>query len=262
MKASSLIEVLIAAHLSAAVDAVDFPERGGIMLLSPPGNLKSTLISVALEPYMPQATVLSDINVETLNRMRPQMANRNIRTLALPAFEKIYERNPQTASNVEGHIKALVDEGFSRASFQDQSMLGQVKARCLVIGGLVPVCYERQFHKWQDSGFNRRFIYSSFHLKDPEIIIRAIDAWKRIEFDALQPMAPSSIKMSLSKEESDLCKMMLRFQYCNATPYALMKKIYAVLKWKFQVRKEASRAKNIMMDFATSLTSKTTELTL
>lgn len=263
MKAANLIEVLIAAHNSAAVDAKDFPERGGIMLLADPGNLKSTIISCALEPYVPQATISSDINVETLNRMRPQMANKNIRTLALPAFEKLYERNPQTASNVEGHIKALVDEGYSKPSFVDQNMLGQTKARCLVIGGLVTVCYERQFKKWQDSGFNRRFIFSSFRLADPEVIIRAIDDWKRLEFDVLQPMAPPEIKMTLTPEESELCKKMLRYQYVNATPYALLKKIYAVLKWKYNMQRRSNgKAKDVMMDFATSLTTKSTELTI
>ncbi|HMD53731.1 MAG TPA: hypothetical protein VKJ65_04190, partial [Phycisphaerae bacterium] len=139
------------------------------MFVAPPGQWKSTVIEVSTEHYS-DSIVLSDVNVQTLNAMHDELGQK-INTLAFPAFEKIYERNPQTSANIEGHIKALVAEGLSLASFEDQRMPGSYKARSLVIGGIPPVVHRRRFADWRDNGFYRRFIWSFFHFKDPRVII-------------------------------------------------------------------------------------------
>jgi hypothetical protein len=261
VKIVTLLEVLVAAHLTAFVDSDQFPERGGIMFIGPPGNLKTTIIKQALKPYQPAAAIMSDLNVETLGRMKPHMANGHITTLALPAFEKLYERNPQTANNLEGHLKGLVDEGFSNMSFQDQRMLGQIEAHALVVGGLVNTCYQKKFSKWDDEGFARRFIWSSFQLKDPGILTQAIHNWERLEFESRAPIRPQNkIKMTVTKEESKALMDMMRQQHCEATPYALMKKILAALKWKFHRSDEQKRPMQIMKDFAESLGQRSARL--
>lgn len=263
MKIVSLMEILVAAHLTAFVDAEEFPERGGLMLVGPPGNLKTTIIKQAMKPYQPEAAIMSDVNVETIGRMKPHIANGHIKTLALPAFEKIYERNPQTANNIEGHLKGMADEGFSNMSFQDQRMLGQIEARCLVIGGLVHTCYVKKFSNWEDNGFGRRFIWSSFQLRDSGILTRAIDDWKRLEFETRAPLRPQTrIKMTVTREESKIIRHLIQQQHCEATPYALMKKIMAVLKWKFHRRDEEKRPMQIMNDFGESLGQRMAKLEL
>ena len=255
------MEVLIAADFTYFVDGQQFPERGGIMLVSPPGNWKSTVIKESYKPYSPHALILSDVNVDTLNRMMPHMANGSIRTLALPAFEKIYERNPMTASNIEGHLKALVDEGFGHASFRDQRMLAQMEARCLVVGGCVLSCYVKNFSHWDDNGFTRRFIWSSFQLQDPELLTRAIHNWQRIQFEERVPSVPrTKIKMTVTEHESNELKSLIDKQGCGATPYALMKKILSVLKWKFNKTGEEKEPMKIMRDFGTSLGTKMAKL--
>jgi hypothetical protein len=263
VKAYSLIEVLIAAHLSAFVDADEFPERGGLMLIAPPGNMKSTFIKSCYRSYMPSAIIMSDVNVETLNKMRDKMAQGYIRTLALPAFEKIYERNPQTAKNIEGHLKALVDEGFNLPSFRDQQMLGQSEARCLVVGGIVQACYARHFSNWEENGFNRRFVWSSFQLADPYVLVAAIHNWQRIEFDHRMPAMPQRrIKMNVTIAESLEVRHMLDQQGCGATPYALIKKILSVLKWRYNRPGDEKKPMQIMRDFSQSLGQKMAKLTL
>lgn len=263
MKAASLIEVLVAAHLSGYVDADNFPERGGIMLIAPPGQLKSTFIKQCYNAYHPSVVTMSDINVETLNKMRPKISQGYIRTLALPAFEKIYERNPQTASNIEGHIKAFVDEGFMLPSFANQNMLAQSEARCLVVGGLVDDCYRRKFDRWDENGFVRRFMWCSFQLKDPQMLIEAIHKWERIEFEDRVPLLPNhKIKMTVTPEESKYMMRILESQNCPATPYALLKKIFAVLKWKFNREDDKKRPMEIIRDFSECLGKRMARMTL
>jgi len=234
------------------------------MLIAPPGSMKSTLINACYRPYMPSAIIMSDVNVDTLNRMRIRMTQGYTITLALPAYEKIYERNPQTAKNLEGHIKALVDEGFNLPSFQDQQMLGQSEARCLVVGGMVQTCYARHFSEWEENGFNRRFIWSSFQLKDPHMLTDAIHNWERITIEHRIPPMPQNrrIKMSVSVEESNLLQRMMSQQGCNATPYALLKKILAVLKWRFNRPEDRKKPMEIMTDFSQSLGTRMAKLTL
>jgi len=263
MKASSLCEVIVAAHLSYYVDSVEFPERGGLMLISPPGNMKSTFIKVCLDPYSPKAQVLSDLNVETIGRMKNHIASGQITTLALPALEKIYERNPQTAKNVEGHIKGFVDEGFAGMSFSDHRMLGQILARCLVVGGVVHTVYEKRFTEWEDNGFARRFLWSSFQLTRPEVLTEAVHNWQRIEFHSRVPMAPSGkIKMSVTKEESTELRRMLEQQNCAVTAFSLIKKILSVLKWKYNDRSDQKLPMIILRDFGTSLGRRMAQLDL
>lgn len=263
MKAASLIEVITAAHFTSYVDSEEFPERGGIILNSPPGNFKSTFIKQCLKPYCPQALVLSDINVETFTLLKHSMSTGALRTLALPELQKIYERNPQTAKNVEGHIRGIVDEGFGLASFQNQQMLGQVEARCMVICGIVPSCYERHFQQWTDSGFTRRFIWSSYQLADPSVLTQAIHKWKRLEFREKTPMLPQKrIHMNVTESESKEIMHIMGQQGCEALPYSLLKKILAVLKWKFRERAEAREPMRIIRDFGKSLGTKMDKLEL
>lgn len=263
MKLFSLVEVLTAAHLTAYVTSEAFPERGGIMLLAPPGQLKTTIINNSLMPYVPQAMISSDINVDTLNRTHDQMSNGQIITLALPAFEKIYERNPQTASNVEGHIKGMCDEGFLLPSYKDQRMLGQTKARVLVVGGLVKSCYERHFTRWQENGLTRRFMWSSFHLANPEILTNAVHKWERIKFQNRIPTVPSDkIPMNVTRAESEELRKMILQQGSDVTPYMLLKKILACLKWKFDGRSEKKIPMEIMRDFGVSLGQASAKLEL
>lgn len=258
LKVTSLVECCIAAHLSSRVNG-PYNERGGIIFVAPPGQWKSTIIEVSTETYSDSIT-LSDINVQTLNAMHDELGQK-INTLAFPAFEKIYERNPQTSSNIEGHIKALVAEGLSLASFEDQRMPGSYKARCLIIGGIPPVVHRERFARWRDNGFYRRFIWSFFHFKDPRVIIEAIHTWKKIEMQFDIPVVPSKkLEIDISTTESERIYRMLKYQGGEAIPFVLLKKMFCVLKWRY--RNEPKRAMQTLDDFATSLGKNPGELTL
>lgn len=252
MKLSSLLEVLSAAHLTAFVES-PFESRGGLILVAPPGSLKTTIVRT-LEVY-PNAAVLSDINVPTLNDMRDDIANNVIRTLAFGELEKLYARHAASASNVEGIIKAMAEEGFKHAAYEDQRMHCR-EARCLVVGGMTQQLYRRKYKQWADDGFARRFVWSHFVLSDPDAIMEAIDQWKKIKLCepivfALPP--GSRIEYQITAEESRWIRSLIPRRPDPAAAYVLLKKILCVLYMRYPREAHGNKAAEILFDFSESL---------
>lgn len=150
------LESIIAFHLSNYVES-DLQERGGYIVVGPPGAFKSTMVQM-LDTFA-DVLPLSDINAQALNKLKNRMATGAIKTLVLPELMKLYERAEHTSSNVEGTIRALVSEGFSSASFEDPT-IQRLKARAMVIGATTPDVYEAHAENWRKTGFSRRFIWS------------------------------------------------------------------------------------------------------
>jgi len=251
MRASSIIECVSAIHQSKFVNG-DFEQRGGIMIVAPPGTLKSTIIKLALEDY-PDALLLSDLNINTLTAMKNSLIDGRYTTLGFGEFEKLYQRNPATAINIEAHIKALVEEGFLRSSFEDQRTQS-LAARCAVVGGITPSCYAQRFARWMDNGFARRFMFSSYTLHNPEAIMQAIEQWKLINFGKVMGMTPGNKKIpySITPEENKFIRSAIASQPTREGPFVIAKKMFCVLKW----RHGAKKAKMIFSDFSESLRTK------
>lgn len=258
MKAASVIEVLSAAHLTRFVNHKTFEQRGGIFIVSPPGSLKSTFIRNAFEGF-PDVLSLSDLNINTLTMMKPSFIDGRYTTLAFGEFEKLYQRNPATASNIEGHLRAMIEEGFGHSSFEDQRMVS-IKARVMVIGGITPSCYSRRSPAWMESGFARRFLWSHYTLADPRIIVEAIHKWRPLSFGKIIKESPGNefIAYSVTPKESARLQVLLKHQPSLETPYTLMKKILCVLKW----RHSAKKAMDIIEDFSESLSNQGAKLAL
>jgi hypothetical protein len=251
VKASSLIEVLSAFHQTRFVNG-DFVQRGGVMIVAPPGTLKSTIIKLSLEDY-PDALLLSDLNVNTLTQLKNSLIDGRYNTLGFGEFEKLYKRNPATAANIEAHIHALVEEGFSRASFEDQRM-PSFAARCAVVGGITPSCYAHRFNGWLESGFARRFMFCSYTLANPDAIMDAIERWKHISFGKVILASPGNKKISYSitPDEHRIIRKAIAAQPTHEGPFIACKKILCVLKWRHNPKK----AMAIFEEFSESLQSK------
>lgn len=245
MKAQNLIKVLHAAHWSYLVEG-KWLERGGIMLVSPPGSLKSSFIKTLT--VHDRALIMSDVNVPTINRLREDIAIGRYRTLAFTEFEKIYQRDPATSRNIEAHLRAFVDEGFRTASYEDARMVRR-QAYCMVIGAITTNCYQRRFAEWEDSGFGRRFLWVHYALADPDIITRAIADWKRLSFKsvAFLEMSDQDVPYNLSKQEATRIRKFLPPD--SNTCYTLLQKIAVVLK-----HSEGRNYMDILEDFAECLT--------
>jgi len=235
LRVSTLIELLDAAANTKFVTG-PFEERGGIMIVGPPGSFKTTIIEAAMENH-PDAICLSDLNVQQWLKMKDEFVTGRYTTLAFGEFEKVYQRHPATAANLEGIIKALVSEGYGTGPGGDPRM-PRLKARSLVIGGITTDCFERKYNEWQKNGFVRRFLWLITGVKNPDAIVSAIRRWEKIDFGkmAFRP-ANRQIRVMISNERSRKLESLMKSQPgLHGTGYVLLKKITAVLEWKYGPR--------------------------
>lgn len=242
-----MIEILGAAAHTWAVDWHGFPQQGGIFLGAPPGQLKTFMLS-ALE-NIPGTKGISDLTSRELDKIHAKIEAKEIRTLLFYELPKLYERKQDTASNIMGHIRSLVDEGFTGIS----SSQSGIKARCTVIAAM-PLKFQRQHEaEWDDNGLARRMIFSRFILNKPEIIERAIVNGEKIKTAASFPVPFESVKMSVTKEEStDLLMSLKRGEQSSGTPLVLLKKIVSVLRWKAQVMHRKDDSMSLVREFIRS----------
>lgn len=255
MRTSDLVEVLCAAHLGNMVDG-PFEERGGIMLVGPPGVLKTTFVSVLDKQYQ-DAIMVSDINVKSLIQLRDAIASGKINTLVLPELAKLYERADVTAKNVEGTLRALAAEGFAAASFED-SRINRLTARAMVIGAMTPSVVTQHFTAWEESGFNRRFLWCLLKLADPNALERAAVNWQRINFRmAHVPLPPLSggIPNKTTHRERQRLATIVKYQPGgdHAIQIQVLIRILAVLRWWYAESGSARNAMDTMEAFAPAL---------
>lgn len=251
MTPQTLIEIIDAAHLTYFINS-PFPQRGCMMFVGPPGALKTTFIRTALDSH-PSALFLSDLNINSLMSLRDSLVSGRYRTIAFPEYEKLYQRKADTASNIEGVIKQLVEEGFTRASFEEQDAIVST-ARTFVVGAMTYSFYSKMIGRWRESGFKRRILWVGIKLANPDKVMEAIRKWELIELDGIMRRYPSKdIPFDVTEAESRTIEKMLEGQW-EATPYVLLKKMFAVLKWKYT--KEPGKAMKIMKELGTCLDNK------
>lgn len=255
MKASELVEILCAAHLGNMVES-PFKERGGIMLVGPPGVLKTTFVS-ALDSQYQDVVMMSDINVKSLVRFRDPIAAGKINTLVLPELAKVYERLDATAKNVEGTLRALAAEGFTAASFED-SRINRLTARAMIVGAMTPSVLDNHFTEWEETGFNRRFLWALIKLADPMALERAAVNWQRIEFRQAHvpqfPLGETIPNLTTHRERQRLANM-VKYQPGgdHAIQLQLMVRILAVLRWWYTEMGFSRNAMETMEKFAPAL---------
>lgn len=261
----TLLEILCAVHLSSYVES-PFQDRGGLMIVGPPGVLKSTFLGLLDRNYN-DAVSISDINARSLNDLRDQIASKTIRTLVIPEYAKLHERHIYTAQNVEGTVRALVGEGFTSASFED-ARINRLRARCTLVSAMTPKFQTDHFKAWEESGFNRRFLWSLVRLQDSELLERAVEEWRLVDFRVAHvPPTPSSdtIPNLTTQEERAELRRLVKYQPggSHAVHIALLAKVLAVLKWWYRLRKRPEReALETVRSFAQSLGKEGAELVI
>lgn len=254
---STMIECLAAAHLSNYVDS-PFHERGGIMLIGPPGSLRTTLTR-ALDRAYADVMCLSDINQKGLSDLKQHLITGDKRTLVFTEYSKLYERNPHTASNAEGTIRALVAEGFAGAAFEEQTIAKSL-ARAVVIGAMAERFRALHAQRWDDTGFARRFLWALVHLKRPEVLMRAVEDWRLVPF-RLKHLPPvpvvnlDNINELTTLEERQSIKLMVKHQPGPHTVQAqLLTKMLGVLKWWYKEQgQDAEQGYRVLAEFARAL---------
>lgn len=249
------LSVLSAIHLSSYVDS-PFKDRGGLWLVGPPGSLKTTCVDF-LDDNFSDALVLSDVNVQTLTKMKDRISGGAIRTLVFSEWQKIYDRHPSVSSGIEGTIRAFAAEGFTAASFEDAS-ISRVKAEATIIGAMTNATREKRSSGWEESGFSRRFLWSLMKLKDPHALERAVVKGELIEIaqgESPRPPVSGSIPNWTTIEERRQIAHWCKYQPSpHNSQVALLVKAWAVMKWwaRTQRRSETNAFKSLAR-FAKSL---------
>ena len=255
MKTATIIDVIAAAHWTYKLSTIprEFSQRGGIMLVGPPEQLKTQFISM-LTDY-PRTLVLSDLTTRELSDFHQELGN-SYKTLGFTAFEKVSQRDESVASNLIGHLTALAEEGF-RGSYKIDKRQRSYHAKCLIVGAVPQYFYDLNFKEWMQSGFHRRFLWPTFKLSDPDIIRQSIARWQPLnlrEGSLGFPIPSESIQYNVTDDERHKLGGFLQPGEGLASPLILLSKIYAVLKWRYQqTENPAFVAMSILEDFSESL---------
>ena len=255
LRASVIVECLKAVHLSSYVQASN-PHTGGLFLVGPPGVMKSFFLE-ALDHYE-TAVPLTDVNTQNLVGLKSKFTNSSLRTLVMPEFQRIYERDPRTAAGVEGSLRALVEEGFRGASFED-STIQRFRARATVIGAITDSFQERNWRRWEETGFARRFLWCLIRLQNAELLMESVASGHMLGFtdaDEMIPMntPPGSIPDLLTEGERRDLRYLVKKQPKPANvPYEMVCRIAAVLKYYYQERNSKRNHMQIVKEFGNCL---------
>lgn len=208
-----------------------------MMVIGDPATLRSTMLNVMDRQYH-NVLSLSDLNARSLAELRGPIANKTIRTLVLPELAKLYERgNPGTAEHVIGTLRALAAEGFRAASFED-ARVNRVVARCVIMAALTPSLQMRHFKDWEDSGFNRRFLWPVIALEQGEIIeeSRVQRRLLDIEIGAYPPTPNTVIPDKTTEVERRALRLLVKHQPGgnHGMQLELMVRMLAVLRWWYE----------------------------
>lgn len=218
--------MLHAAHHAWLVES-PWDERGGILFIAPPGQLKTTSINT-LDVYS-DALCIGDLNVRSLKSIRDNVLSGRYKTLAFGELEKLYARNPSTAQNIEAHLKQFIEEGMRHFSFED-SATAIMPARALVVAGMTPSALAKVFTAWRENGMMRRFLRIQWVMQDERALLNAVHQWRKIAIE--MPVTWNGrigIKYNLDDKESSFVMSMLREQP-EVTSNQMLKKIACVLK--------------------------------
>jgi hypothetical protein len=208
-----------------------FKQRGGLLLIAAPGNLKSTIVEASVKPFS-NALCYSDLTLKQLAVLRTPISNGVYQTLGFLELEKLYARNLSVAMNLEGVLKAMVEEGFSHFAFEDKRCWVPV-ARCYLIASVLDILYRTHFARWQDNGFLRRFLVFKYSLSFAarQKVKGAVHLGELIELPPMFPIPSTPIRFDITADESRKLEELLGSDDMIFTPLNLLRKALVILKW-------------------------------
>lgn len=246
-----IIEAISAAFDTKLING-PFPERGAIFLIAPSGHFKNTIIEAAIGD---RSDVLqtSKLNGRQWNDVKQEFISNVYSAISLPEFENLYRGASSTADHIEAILQDVIAQGYTHGPGQDPR-IPRMKARAFLIGGLTPKLFERHYKDWEE-GFLRRSLWCNFSLKNPEEILKAIKRWEKIDLGRIyERPANNTIPMDISSSESDFLERLMRDQPSRyGTGSVLLKKMAAVLKWRYKKTKTPDHWREIIEEFSLCL---------
>jgi len=223
-------------HHSYRVHSDTFKARGGVLLLGPPGNLKTTILNT----FEGQTGfhLVSDITSNSLLGIRNQILSGRIHTVAIQDLNKIYERKAETTANIMGNLRALMDEGFTQMAHENKVPV-RVKARSLVLAACTSGLWENEYASWMSNGLGRRLIHSTFRLKTKGIIADAILDDNPIKIGTSHLCrVPSELILPLGKADSREAETLLKVLALGQMEFdvqlLILRKALVMLRWKYR----------------------------
>ena len=232
--------------------------------MAPPAHFKTTMLKAVED--QPGVQAYSDITTTGLVEARDMIASKKIQTLLFYDLQKLYERKAETAANIIGSLRALMDEGFTTAAFEKGTGIIQMRARALILAATTPSMYRRCMPDWDETGFSRRLIFSVYSLQNPELIVKAIMADEPLLLAGLSSVnVPFNLSIQLQErpgDEVELRKLLRRGQRGEEIPLILLRKILAVLRWKAKQQKKGDYGLDVLREFGKSMKDEGVEVEL
>ena len=254
VRAEALLEAICALHLASYVDG-PVKDKGGLMLVGPPGVLKTTFLDVLDNNYH-NVMSASNLNTTTLLKLQGQFFNGTMRSIILPDVQAMYAGDPRTAARLEQAIMQLAGEGNRGASWQD-ARFQKFKSRCAIFGAMTQRHHEQWSNRWEESGFLRRFLWSSISLANPDVLMDAIEQWHRADLGGIRvPDVPgnSMIEDSLTRDERRRIRGWLKYQPGpHEVQLSLMCRATSALRWHYRKHRIKTDAMSTMREFAETL---------
>lgn len=257
---SELITFLQAAHVAQDTDW-ELDARGGIMLIAYPEQLKTTILQKALRRY-PEVLLVSDMNVREFSDIREDLLTQRFDTIGFLDYQKVWERDDRTSSNVEGVIRALTDEGW-HGTLGGKQIRGAA-ARAFMVLCMTPGLFNQKADGWQKTGFMRRFLSLKYIFKDRRILEESIKAGRAYQLGAVPPVIRpiNRLQYTVTPSEADYIGLALKDQKGLVALQVLLR-IYNTLKWHYDTQmKEPDRGMQLLMNVVPMLMPEGGELTI
>lgn len=256
---SDLVTFIQAAHVSQDTNW-DLQARGGVMLVSYPEQLKTSILSASLGRY-PEVMLVSDMNVREFSDIREDLLTQRYDTIGFLDYQKVWERDERTSANVEGVIRALTDEGWN-GTLGGKQMKG-APARAFLILCMTPGLYNAKLDNWKKNGFHRRFIAMHYQFRDRRLLEESIKQGRSYQLSIRQHiMRPTNrLTYKVTESEANFIQLALKEQK-GLVALQLLLRIYNTMKWHFdEVMKEPDRAMQLLMNIMPMFNSEGGDLT-
>lgn len=255
VEAQDFVEGVLAIHLSSYVES-PFKDRGGLMLVAPPGQLKTRFLDI-LDENFESVRSISNSYMQTMIRMQPAFYSGYIRSLCFPDLQSIYAGDPRTASRIENMMMQLAAEATRTIGGQQDSRFAKFKSRCTIFAAMQETFRAQHETKWDDSGFHRRFLWATYTLKDPDVLTRAIHHWTLADIGNFRiPKVPGNliIKNVLAQSHLEEITAWVRHQ---PEPHEIQRQILckavSALHWHYKTSNIKKNALFTMKQFAECL---------
>jgi hypothetical protein len=188
--------------------------------------------------------------------MQTQFFNGAMRSLVLPDLQAMYAGDPRTAQRLEQALMQLAGEGHRGASWQDVRFQ-KFRSRCTIFGAMTQQLHEKHSANWETSGFLRRFLWVSYTLKDPDVLMNALEQWKRAEIGAITiPTLPANntIPDSMTVTERREIRTWLKHQPDpHEIQFSLLCRATSALAWHYKAHRIPRSPLKTMRAFAETL---------